>query len=70
MTLNETEMVAGECTKLEVYAEQYGVRSEKKVYDVCYDGKILPYLLISGGHIYLVNFGYSFHLSNDQKVNV
>ena len=39
LTLNETEMTAGECMTIEVYAKQYGVQSEKKIYSVCYDGK-------------------------------
>ena len=40
VTLNETELKADDCLTLEVYAEQYGVQSEKKVYNVCYYGKI------------------------------
>ena len=32
-------MKTGDCMTLEVYGEQYGVLSEKKTYNVCYDGK-------------------------------
>ena len=32
-------MVAGECFKLDLYAEQYGVRSETKTYTLCYNSK-------------------------------
>ena len=32
-------MAAGECMSLVVYAEQYGVQSEKKACNVCYNGK-------------------------------
>ena len=38
-TLNESEMIPGDCITLEVHAEQYGVQSEMKVYTVCYYGK-------------------------------
>ena len=34
-------MTLGECMILEVHAEQYGVQSEMKVYNVCYYGKTL-----------------------------
>ena len=40
LILKESEMTAGECITLEVYAEQYGVSSEKKVFGICYVGKI------------------------------
>ena len=39
LTVNESEMTAGECMTLEVYAEQYGVESKKKAHNVCYYGK-------------------------------
>ena len=39
LRLSEREMTAGGCMTLEVYAKQYGVQSEKKIYSVCYDGK-------------------------------
>ena len=39
LTINESEMMPGNCTMLEVYAEQYGVQSEKKAYVVCYHSK-------------------------------
>ena len=39
LTLKESNMMAGECRMFEVHAEQYGVRSGKKSYTVCYDGK-------------------------------
>ena len=39
LTLKESDMMPGNCTTLEVYAEQYGVKSEKKAYNVCYAGK-------------------------------
>ena len=39
LTLNETEMTADECMTLEVYAEQYGVKSQNKTYTVCYGSK-------------------------------
>ena len=42
VTLHETEMTTGNCTTLEVYVEQYGVVSDKKVYVVCYCGKLWP----------------------------
>ena len=41
LTLKESEMTAGNCTKLEVHAEQYGVQSKKIGYTVCYLGKSL-----------------------------
>ena len=40
-------MTAGECIRLEVYAEQYGVSSEKKVFDICYVGKIYTNINVS-----------------------
>ena len=39
MPLTEAMMMAGGCMKLEVNAEQYGVHSQKKVYEICYDSK-------------------------------
>ena len=39
LTITESEMTADECMTLEVYAEQYGVRSENKTYTVCYSSK-------------------------------
>ena len=38
-TLAESEITAGDCITLEVYAEQYGVQSERKTFHVCYNGK-------------------------------
>ena len=37
LTLKESEMTAGECMAVDVYAEHYGVRSEKKTYNICYE---------------------------------
>ena len=37
--LKEPEMTAGDTTTLEVYAEQYGLLSEKIVYAISYYGK-------------------------------
>ena len=39
-TLKESEITTGECMSLEVYADHYGVQSEKKVYNVCYEGEL------------------------------
>ena len=41
LTLHESEMTAGNCSALEVFAEQYGVVSDKKDYVVCYYGRLL-----------------------------
>ena len=40
LQLKESEMTADECITLDVYAEQYGVRSENKTYTVCYYSKL------------------------------
>ena len=40
LTLKESEMTPGNCTPVEVHAEQYGVVSDKKIYVVCYYGKL------------------------------
>ena len=42
LTLMESDLDVGECMTLEVYAEQYGVQSEKKSFTACYDGKVYP----------------------------
>ena len=42
LTLKESEITAGDCVGLEVHAEQYGVQSQMKFVDVCYDGKAIP----------------------------
>ena len=50
LTLKESNMTIDECMTLEVYAEQYGVRSESKAYTVCYNSKYintLHYLLLN-----------------------
>ena len=39
LTLKESDLRYGECITLDVYAEQYGVCSEKKSFVVCYHGK-------------------------------
>ena len=44
LTLHESEMTAGDCIRLEVYATQYGVQSKKKAYNVCYKGKARVFL--------------------------
>ena len=36
LILNESEMTAGECITMTVFAEQYGVLSDKIAYDICY----------------------------------
>ena len=46
MTLKETDMMEDNCTKLEVYAKQYGVQSEKKAYIICYHSKKLCTFLL------------------------
>ena len=46
LTLNESNMTIDGCMTLEVYAEQFGVQSEKKAYTVCYNSKYINRLCI------------------------
>ena len=38
-TLKETELTADECIILDVYAEQYDIKSNNKTYRICYNSK-------------------------------
>ena len=48
------ELIADECMTLDVYAEQYGVRSENKTYTICYNSKSIYSLLLMFGLLHTI----------------
>ena len=55
-------MTADECIAVEVYAEQYGVQSEKRFYGICYYDIVQGIVCTCFGHPMITNMLHLDHV--------